>query len=83
MISIRNPLAEKLAREVAQSTGTTMTDAIIEALEEKKERLTVSNAVEKLRFSRIMETAEICMNLPDLDTRSPDEILGYNDEGVF
>ena len=38
-LSIRNPRAEKLAREVAAESGENLTEAIIHALEERLERL--------------------------------------------
>ena len=38
-ISIRNPRAEQLAREVAVASGENLTQAIIHALEERLERL--------------------------------------------
>ena len=31
----------------------------------------------------ILEVSERCAALPDLDTRSPEEILGYDERGVF
>ncbi|OQW89649.1 MAG: hypothetical protein BWK78_07415 [Thiotrichaceae bacterium IS1] len=34
-------------------------------------------------FLKIMAISKHCAALPDLDTRSPDEILGYNEFGGF
>jgi hypothetical protein len=34
-------------------------------------------------FQKIRDIAKHCAALPDLDTRSPDEILGYNEYGGF
>jgi len=80
-LSIRNPRAEQLAREVAAEGGENLTEAIIRALEERLERLrgrrtTIDTAEE------IMRIAERCSSLPDQDRRSPEEILEYNDTGV-
>ncbi len=80
-LSIRNPRAEQLAREVAAEGGENLTEAIIRALEERLERLrgrrtTIDTAEE------IMRIAKRCSSLPDHDRRSPEEILGYNDTGV-
>ncbi len=79
-LSIRNHEAEKLARAVAEETGETITQTIIHALEEKwlrlKGRKTVSNLTE-----RVMNISDRCRKLPDEDTRTADEILGYNSEG--
>lgn len=79
-LSIRNHKAEQLARQVAAETGETLTDAIIAALEERLLRLqgrkTAPDVVEE-----ILNISKRCASLPDLDPRSPDEILGYNANG--
>lgn len=80
-LSIRNERAEQLAREIAQLTGYNMTSAIIMALEEKLERLQRFRKVNS-KLDEIMIISRRCSALPDLDTRSPDEILGYDEHGV-
>lgn len=79
-LSIRNQKAEQLARQVAAETGETLTNAIIVALEERLLRLqgrkTMPDVVEE-----ILKISQRCASLPDLDPRSPDEILGYNSNG--
>ena len=80
-LSIRNPHAEKLAREVAAQTGENLTQAIVRALEERLERLRGRRAAEDVAAD-IMSIAKRCRALPDLDPRSPDEILGYDEDGV-
>jgi antitoxin VapB len=82
-ISIRNKKAEQLAREIAQACNTSMTEAIIEALEEKKKKLQENKGSERARFLEIKAIGKRCASIPDKDTRSPEEILGYNDEGTF
>lgn len=84
-ISLKNDKAEKLARQVAAEAGESLTDAIIHALEERLERL------ERLKGRRsvpdlteaVMAISRRCRSLPDLDTRSADEILGYDEKGAF
>ena len=80
--SIRNPQAEQLAREVAAISGENLTQAIIHALEERLERLrgrrTAINIVRE-----IMTISQRCSSLPDMDQRSPEEILSYNQSGAF
>ena len=81
-LSIRNPQAEQLAKEVATISGENLTQAIIHALEERLERLrgrrTTTNIVHE-----IMAISQRCSSLPDVDKRSPEEILSYNQSGVF
>lgn len=80
-LSIRNERAEQLAREITQLTGDNMTAAIIMALEEKLERLRRFRRANS-KLEEIMVISRRCSALPDLDTRSPDEILGYDEHGV-
>jgi len=78
-LSIRNPRAEDLARAVAKTTGESMTDAIIDALEDKLQRLESRAPVDAM-LARIMNISRRCAALPTIDTRSEDEILGYTTE---
>ncbi len=76
-LSIRNSKAEKLAREVAAESGENLTQAIIHALEERLERLRGRRTTTDLP-DEIMRIAHRCNALPNLDPRTPEEILGYN-----
>jgi antitoxin VapB len=69
-LSIRNRKAEALAREAAHQGNETITDAIIHALEER---------LAKFRGRRVTER---CSRLPDLDPRTAEEILGYDQNGT-
>jgi len=80
-ISIRNPKAEQLAREVAEESGESMTQAIIHALEERLERLKGRRSATSVR-EEILRISNRCSALPDLDSRSPDEILDYDCMGA-
>jgi antitoxin VapB len=80
-LSIRNPRAEQLAREVAAETGENLTEAIIHALEVRLQQL---RAIKKILdpFEEIMEISRRCSQLPDQDSRMAEEILGYDRHGV-
>ena len=80
-LSIRNQRAEKLAREVAAESGETMTQAIIRALEERLERLRGRRRLTDTA-REILKISERCSALPDMDLRSPDDILGYDSNGI-
>ena len=82
-ISIRNPRVEKLAREIGEKENLSMTQAILNALEEKLDRLKTNKETEKLRLQKLRAIADQCSSLPVLDSRSPDEILGYDETGIF
>lgn len=80
-LSIRNPTAEKLARAVAATTGETLTDAIIHALEERLERVEGRRSPSDLA-KEILTISGRCSALPDYDVRTADEILGYDETGA-
>lgn len=79
-LSIKNPQAEKLAKEIAVESGENLTQAIIHALEERLQRLRRKGTIKELE-QEIMNISKRCSNIPDLDPRTPDEILGYDQTG--
>lgn len=81
-ISIKNDKAERLARQVAAEAGESLTDAVIHSLEERLERLKGRRSAPDLAAT-LMAISRRCGELPDLDTRSPEEILGYDEKGGF
>lgn len=81
-IIIKNDRVEKLARQVAAETGESLTDAVIHSLEERLERLRGQQAAPDLAET-LMAIGRRCSSLPDLDTRSTEEILGYDERGAF
>lgn len=80
-LSIRNPRAETLAREVAAHCKENITQAIINSLEERLQRLAHEQQA-PVRKIELQAIAERCQKLPDLDLRSADEILGYDEHGL-
>lgn len=81
-LNIRNPQAEALAAEVARLAGESKTEAVTVALRERLARLQQRRAAARSLADELDEIALHCSQLPVLDTRSPDEILGYDDRGV-
>jgi antitoxin VapB len=79
-LNISNPLAEKLAKEVAVESGENLAEAIIHALEERLQRLREKSTIKNLE-QEIMTISKRCSNIPDLDSRTPDEILVYDKIG--
>ena len=68
---------DRLAREVAALTDETWTDAIRKALAERLERERMRRGQFTQLPDRLMEIGRRCAALPDIDTRRPDEIVGY------
>jgi len=81
-LHIKDPNADRLARKLAEQTGETLTETVIKALEERLARQGVEDDREK-RFQRIMAIVTEVSKLPVLDDRPADELLGYNDIGVW
>lgn len=80
-LSIKNPEADRLARELARTTGESMTEAVLRALRERLQRELARSRAPRLA-ERLREIRERCSRLPVLDPRRPDEILGYDDSGA-
>jgi antitoxin VapB len=80
-LSIKHPEADRLARELADATGETITDAVINALRERLRRERGRTRGPRLR-EEIRAIRARCAALPVHDARTPDEILGYDDSGV-
>jgi antitoxin VapB len=80
-ISIKSLETERLAREIAAKTGDTLTGAIQKALEERLERLK-HRRKSQLLTSQLDDILRRVDQLPILDSRSPDEILGYDEHGL-
>jgi antitoxin VapB len=84
-LNIKNAEAEQLARELARRRGTGITEAVIHALrkEVERERGKPRRQSEDDLVRRVREISERVTRLPVLDDRSPDEIIGYNEQGHF
>ena len=74
---IKNPAAHRLARQISDETGVTLSDAVICALEDKVQKLRRPLDSAKLDALRAQFAA-----LPVLDGRSADEILDYDEFGL-
>lgn len=80
-LSVKNPEADRLAREVAARTGETLTTAVVVALRERLARLRGRPRRRRLR-DELRDIAQRCAQLPTLDDRSDDEILAYDQRGL-
>jgi len=77
-LSLRSAELESMARELSRRTGETMTDVIRAALAARLSGMGAGSDALRAELTRIaFESA----SAPDLDVRSPDAILGYNESG--
>jgi antitoxin VapB len=80
-LSIKSIETEHLAREIAAKTGESLTGAIQKALEERLGRLN-SNRRSQALTAQIDDILQRVDAMPDLDARTPDEIIGYDENGL-
>ena len=80
-LNIRNPETERLAGELARRTGETKTEAVTKALRERLDRVRRARAKGTLA-DQLREIADRFSKLPVLDPRTPDEIIGYDEDGL-
>jgi len=81
-LSIKAPEADRLARQLAATTGETITVAVIVAMRERLERQRRKQDDRQTLIADLMAIADHCASLPVLDTRSEDEIMGWNENGL-
>jgi antitoxin VapB len=87
-LNLKNAEVERLAADVARLTGESKTEAIRQALEERRQRLTGRSIDQKrARVLRLLET-KVWPTLPRgergrrLTRAEEDDILGYGPSGV-
>lgn len=80
-LSIRDSETERLARALAAATGESVTIATRRALEERLHRLSATpRAPAEPLTERLAASRRRFAALPVLDPRTPDEILGYDEQ---
>ncbi|HEX5275523.1 MAG TPA: type II toxin-antitoxin system VapB family antitoxin [Candidatus Rubrimentiphilum sp.] len=77
-INLKDPETEALARELARQTGESLTAAVSQAVRERLERLRVSRS-RRAAVERVLKSA---WELPRIDSRTPEEIIGYDEHGL-
>ena len=80
-LSIKDPKTERLARNLAQLTGESITTATRRAIEERLRRV----GGQSRRAALLEEMAEIRRRgseMPVVDDRTPDESLAYDEHGL-
>lgn len=80
-LSIKSLETERLVREIAEKTGESLTGAIQKALEERLERINRERRSRNLA-SQIGEILRRVDQLPILDSRTAEQIIGYDEHGL-
>ncbi len=79
-LEIHAPEADALARELAAATGEDIDTAVLRAIEERLARTPGQSA--RGDAAAIEALFDRLARLPVLDRRSPDEIIGYDADGL-
>ena len=80
-LNIRNPETERLAEALARLTGETKTAAVTRALRDRLARVRRERTHRRLA-DELDEIARRCARLPVRDRRTPEDILGYDENGL-
>lgn len=80
-LNIKNPIAERLAQELAKETGESLTEAVIVALRDRLDARRRRQQRQRL-LEAITELQIFVRAQPDRDLRSDDEVLGYDEHGI-
>ncbi|MGQ0816105.1 MAG: type II toxin-antitoxin system VapB family antitoxin [Gemmatimonadota bacterium] len=80
-LNIKNPEADRLARELADLTGESITEAVVEALEERLTREQARRCAHGFR-QELRRMQERLAEVPDQDRRTIEEIMGYDEHGL-
>ncbi|MGH8923775.1 MAG: type II toxin-antitoxin system VapB family antitoxin [Acidimicrobiia bacterium] len=77
-LSIKNDEADRLARELSELTGESITEAIVVALRERLANQRRRPGLEA-RLQRLVAELEV---YPVLDEGPPDKLIGYDQRGL-
>jgi antitoxin VapB len=80
-LNIKDESTERAVRELAALTGETVTTTVRRAAEERLQRVRRGRAGGSLA-AELLAIGQRCAALPDIDQRTPDEILGYDEHGL-
>ncbi|HXZ17171.1 MAG TPA: type II toxin-antitoxin system VapB family antitoxin [Roseiarcus sp.] len=81
-LNIKNPATVALAAELARREGVSKTAAIHEALSERLRRLGHGTSSQDRLLAELRAIRERVARLPELDSRSDEEIIGYDEHGL-
>jgi antitoxin VapB len=81
-ISLKDPETDRLARQVAKLTGETLTEAVRRSLAERLKREQLKQGHNPRLADKLERLVQSFSALPVLDDRTPDEILGYDENGL-
>ena len=81
-LNIKNPATVALVDELARRRGISKTAAIHEALTERLHRLGYGSVAQERLLADMRLIRERVASLPELDSRSDEDIIGYDEHGI-
>jgi antitoxin VapB len=90
-LNIKDRETEEVVRQLAKRTGRSITEAVRQAAYAELRRIDTDRAEERAKLNpeqlaRLRRIEAICKEaaaLPALDSRTPDEIIGYDENGIW
>jgi antitoxin VapB len=82
-LSLKDPETDRLARALAALTGESLTTAVRRALADRLECERLRRGKNPNVAAQLVEIGERFSRLPVLDPRTPDEICGYDENGMW
>ena len=80
-LSIKHDEADRLARALVKTTGETLTEAVVIALRERLQRIRRPHRARRVG-AQIRAIQRRVAELPEFDSRSADDIIGYDEHGL-
>lgn len=77
VLSIKSAAADRLARELAELTGESITEAVVESL-----RARLDAERRRQRDRGLDDIIERFQRLPRLDERESEDVIGYDEHGL-
>jgi antitoxin VapB len=81
-LNIKDPEADRLARNLAAITGETLTEAVVNALRERHARQQLRRPAPRTAVEILSDAQTRLSRIPVKDDRTADEILGYDAQGL-
>ena len=81
-LNIKDPEADRLARELAALTGETLTEAVVNSLRERHARQQLRRPAPRTAVEILSDAQARLSRVPVKDDRAADEIVGYDSQGL-
>jgi antitoxin VapB len=80
VLNVKNEQAYRLAAQLAELKGESLTEAVLKSLQERLDREWLKPKDDIVQ--RLLAIGERLASAPTYDERTPDEIIGYDEYGV-